>query len=156
MYQTGTAHSLVHSCIAGETNAVHVCSQETLRTYLEVVSFILTIDATEEVIADTYADVNNYSQFSGMSETGFAQKPRNKALRCGNLFSDRRLKSIFVQNVLPAILLKVRNYLTSHPHIGLNGISRYAESYCDMHCATKRHSACTDSLPTHSRSTSSV
>lgn len=49
-----------------ETNEVDVSSREALRTYLEVMKFMLTIYATNEVTADAYPNVTSYRHSSGM------------------------------------------------------------------------------------------
>lgn len=65
------------------------------------------------------------------------------------------MKFTFVEKLLLAKRSKVRNYLSIHPHIGLNVLARYAESYCDALRAIQRQAARTDSLPTQRWSTSS-
>ncbi|CAN8074214.1 unnamed protein product [Agarophyton chilense] len=53
-YLTGSAHALIQSRLFGETGAVDVRRCKMLRTYSEVVNFLLTTYATDEVIADAY------------------------------------------------------------------------------------------------------
>ncbi|CAN8074212.1 unnamed protein product [Agarophyton chilense] len=77
----------------------------------------------------------------------YSQKIWTKALRCGNVFPDRRLTSIFVEVLLPAMRAKVRNHLTSHPHIGYDALARYAESYGYTHRSARRQSVRTETPP---------
>ena len=52
-----------------------------------------------------------------MMEEVYSNQFWNKALRCGTIFSDGRLKSLFVEELLPATCAQVRNYLATHPGV---------------------------------------
>ena len=62
-----------------------------------------------------------------MSETEYGDRLWRKALRCGNVFSDSRLKSLFAEGLLPAIRTQVRHHLTTQPRIAFTKLTRYAE-----------------------------
>lgn len=59
----------------GEVKAVDFRSQESLWTYSEVLNFMSTTYATNEVVADAYAEVTNYAQLSAMSHTAIRSIP---------------------------------------------------------------------------------
>ena len=52
-----------------------------------------------------------------MTEEVYSNHLWEKALRCGTVFSYRRLKSLFVEGLLPATCAEVRNYLTTNPSV---------------------------------------
>lgn len=114
-----------------------------------------TTYATDEIIPDRVAEVTLYRQASGMSEMEFAEMFWTKALRCGNVLTDRNLKEIFVEGLLSAIRSKVRNYLTSHPNIGYDALVRYPESYGDTHRVSRRQSVRVDTQKPTARKGSS-
>ena len=62
-----------------------------------------------------------------MSETEYGDRLWWKALRCGNVSSDSRLKALFADGLLPAIRTHVLHHLTTHPRIALTELTRYAE-----------------------------
>lgn len=62
---------------------------------------------------------------------------------------------MFVENLLLAIRSKIRNHLTTHPHIGLNSLARYEEWYGNTHRVTRWQSVGTDYLPAERRGSSS-
>ena len=98
-------------------------SADRLTSYSEVVHFLLKTYATDEVLAEAYADVQNYAQPSGMSEIDYSRRLYDKALRCGNVFSDQVLKGIFVEGIGESIRAHVRNYLAEHPDVDLTKLA---------------------------------
>ena len=62
-----------------------------------------------------------------MSETEYGDRLWRKALRCGNVFSGSRLKSLFAKGLLPVIRTQVRHHLTTHPRIAFTKLPRYVE-----------------------------
>ena len=140
-YLTGQAHALLQSRLNGNTMAVDVEQRELLETYPEVVNFLLRTYATDEVIAEAVGDVTSFRQSSNMTEEVYSNHLWDKALRCGTVFSDRRLKSLFTEGLLPATCAQVRNYLASHPHVDYQAVARYAQAIGETHRASRRHGA---------------
>ena len=126
-FMTGTALAKVQTRIVGESGAADARRDEVLSSYPEVVNYLLRTYATNEVMAEAYADVTNFLQSSGMSETEYGDRLWRKALRCGNVFSDSWLKSLFAEGLLPAIGTQMRHHLTTHPRIAFAELTRYVE-----------------------------
>ena len=116
-YLTDQAHALFQSRLNGNTMVVEVEQREMLRTYSQVVNFFLRTYANDEVISEEVGDVTSFRQVSNMTEEVYSNYLWDKALRCGTVFSDRRLKSLFVKELLPATCAQVRNYLATHPNV---------------------------------------
>lgn len=56
-----------------------------------------------------------------------------EAPRCDTVFSDRRLKSLFAESLLPATFAQVRNYLATHASVDFNTVARYAQAIGKPH-----------------------
>ena len=61
-YLTGQAQRLLQSRLNGNTMAVDVERRELLRTYPQVVNFLLRTYATDEVISEAVGDVTSFRQ----------------------------------------------------------------------------------------------
>ena len=68
-----------------------------------------------------------------MTEEVYSNQLWDKALRCVIVFSDRRLKSLFVEGLLPATCAQVRNYLATHPGVDYQAVARYAQAIGETH-----------------------
>lgn len=134
---TGKAHSLVQPRVTAVSSIVDNPGMEILTTYPEVMSFCFTRYASDEVIADADAQTTSYGQNPGNTETEFSQKLWMKAFKCGNVYFERQLTSIFVEGLLLSIRAKVRNYLIMHPRTAYTEIVRFAESEENTHRPTK-------------------
>ena len=126
-FMTGTAMAKVQTRIVGESRVADARGDEVLSSYPEVVNYLLRTYATNEVIAEAYAEVTNFLQSSRMSETEYGDRLWEKALRCGNVFSDSRLKLLFAEGLLPAIRTQMRHHLMTHPRIAFTELTRYTE-----------------------------
>lgn len=136
-YLTWQAHSLLQPRLRRESAIVNDPGTEALMTYPEVASFPFSRYATDEVIADADAELNSYRQRTGMTETEFSQKLRDKALRCENVYSEQRVKSLFEEGLLQTTRTRVRNYLTTHPPTSHTELARFSESCGDTHSSAK-------------------
>ena len=137
-YLTGQAHALLQSRLHGNTMAVDAEQRELLETYPEVVNYLLRTYATDEVISEAVGDVTSFRQSSNMTEEVYSNHLWDKALRCGTVFSDRRLKSLFVEGLLPATCAQVRNYLASHPSVDYQAVARFAQAIGETHRSARR------------------
>ena len=137
-YLTGQAHALLQSRLHGNTMAVDAEQRELLETYAEVVNFLLRTYATDEVISEAVGDVTSSRQSSNMTEEVYSNQLRDKALRCGTVFSARRLKSLFVEGLLPTTCAQVQDYLATHLSVDYQAVSRYAQAIGETHCSARR------------------
>ena len=97
--------------------AVDAEQRELLETYAEVINFLLRTYATDEVISEAVGDVTSFRQSSNMTEEVYSTQLLDKTLRCGTVFSDMPLKSLFVEGFLPATCAQVRIYPATHPGV---------------------------------------
>ena len=137
-YLTRQAHALLQSRVHGNTMAVDAEQRELLETDAEIVSFLLRTYATDEVISEAVGDVTSFRQISNMTEEVYSNQLWDKALRCGTVFSDRRLRSPFVEGLLPATCAQVRNYLATHPGVDYQAVARYVQAIGETHRSARR------------------
>ena len=114
-YLSGQAHALLQSLLNRNTMAIDVERRELLQTYQQVINFLLRTFATDAVISEAFGDVTSFRQSSNMTEEVYSNHLWDKALRCGTVFSGRRVKSLFVERLLSATCAQVCNYLATHP-----------------------------------------
>ena len=134
----GQAGALVKSRLAGQTMAMDSERGELLTCYKELVNFLLHTYATDDVMAETVADVEGLKQSTSMTETGFSDELWRRALRCGTVFSSRRIRGYFVEGVLPAIRTQLRDYAARHPYATYESIVRYARGLGTTYRAMRR------------------
>lgn len=99
---------------------------EMLRTYGDVVNFLLQKYATDEVIAEAYNDVVNFRQSSATTKKTYSRMLWDKALRCGTVFSDRRLKSLSIDGLLPGTRAQTLHFLSLDPRSYYHKVVRQA------------------------------
>ena len=80
--------------------------------------------ATDEAISEAVGDVTSFRQSSNMTEEVYSNHLWYKALRCSTVFSDRRLKSLFFERLLPATCTQVRSYLATHLDVHYQSVAR--------------------------------
>ena len=137
-YLTGQAHALLQSRLIGNTMAVDSEQRDMLESYEEVFNFLLRTYATDEIIAEAYTKVVSFRQSSNMTEESYSNQLWDRALRCGTVFSDRRLKSLYVEGLLPATCAQVRNYLATHATVDYQAVSRYEQAIGETHRSARR------------------
>lgn len=101
---------------------------ERLSSYVEVVNFMLATYATDDVIARAVKTLENYKQLPGMAPTDFAKRLYTKALRCGMVYEEKRVKSLFVEGLEDAVCDNVRLYWSRNPSEPLTQLARYADT----------------------------
>lgn len=80
----------------------------------------------------------NFRQTSSMSEAAFADHLWDRVLRCGTVFSDRRLKATYAEGLLPSTCAQVRNHLASNPLLYFRAVARYAQALGSTTRASRR------------------
>lgn len=81
--------------------AVDSKRSEGLRTYGDAVNVLLRACATDEVIAKASNDVANLLQSFAMAKKTYCRKLWDKSLHCKTVLSNKRLKSLFIDMLLP-------------------------------------------------------
>ena len=113
--------------------AVDAEQHELLETYAEIFNFLLRMYAMDEVISEAVSDVTSFCQSSNLTEEVYSNQLWDLALRCGTVFSDRRLKSLFVEVLLPTTCAQVRNYLATHLGVKYQAVARYVQAIGETH-----------------------
>lgn len=85
-------------------------SEEKLTSYCAVVNHILGEYASDGIIAETVHDIANTRQPSGSTTGDYVHILWAKALRCGRVYNEARLKSIFVEGVDLSLRHSLRAY----------------------------------------------
>lgn len=132
----GQAQAMLQSRLVGSSMAIDAKHRELLTSYPQVVNFLIRNYATDEVIAEAYNEVINCKQAATMTELRYSQLLWDKALRCGTVFSDLRLKSLFADGVSEVIRAQVRNHLASHTSLDYHALVRYAQAIGESHRKT--------------------
>lgn len=70
-----------------------------LKGYCQVVNYLLETYATDDVVAEDEADITNYEHPKSMSAMQYLQAMWKEALRCGQVYSDSRLKRVLIEGV---------------------------------------------------------
>lgn len=94
----------------------------------EVVNLILVTYATYDAIAIAVKYLEFYKQASSMTPTEFAKKMYTKALRCGPVYEEMRLKLLFVHGLGDAVYDSVRLYRSQNLSEPLTLLVRYADN----------------------------
>lgn len=66
-----------------------------MRTYGDVMNFLLRTYAMDEFITEAYNEIARSRQSFAMTQYIYFGMLWDKAFRCGTVFSDRRSKSLF-------------------------------------------------------------
>lgn len=82
-----------------------------------MVNFLFRVYASEEIISQAYAEVQNTSPSTAVGETDYGDQLRRRAKRCANVFTDNGMKSLFAEVLLTAIRQQVRHILSSNPKL---------------------------------------
>lgn len=111
---------------------------ETLRTYGDVMNFLLQTYATNQVIAEAYSDVLDFHQNSALTKETSSRISMNKNLRSGLISSDRRLQSLPIDRLLPRTRAQTRQFNSSNPVLGYYTVARLDHALDDTVRAAKR------------------
>lgn len=99
-----------------------------LTSYCQVVNHLLRTFATDDIIAEAEADLTRCVQTDKMTEAQFEALLWKKALRCGSVFPETRLRSLFIEGLNATIRQIVRGEWARHPDADLGTLQRYATS----------------------------
>lgn len=109
------AESLLLTRVTESSMVEHSKRCEMLRTYRDVVKFLLRTYETDGVVAKAYNDVVNFCQSSAMTEENFYRMNWDKALRCEIVLSNRRLRSLCIDGLLSGTRTQTRQFLVLNP-----------------------------------------
>ncbi|CAN8075864.1 unnamed protein product [Agarophyton chilense] len=138
-FLTGQARDRVVSRISGTTDLVDAQDRELLRSYPQVVHYLLETYATDDVIMDAHQEGIFFRQSSKMTESAFADDLWKKGCRCGNVFTEGRLKNHFITKFLPAIRTHVCNYHTENPQYSFLTLVTHAKGYGKTYRTSRRN-----------------
>lgn len=83
---------------------------EVLHTYDDEETFMLLTSAPDEVIGKACSDVVSFLQSSAMTEQIYSKVLSDKALHCKTVFSNKRWKSFFTDELLPGASPQTRQF----------------------------------------------
>lgn len=109
-------------------------------------NFLIPEHGTEEVIAKAYSDVVNFCQNLALTEDIYSRMLRNNTLRCGTQFFDRRLKSLFIDRLLPETRTHIRQCLFSSLRLEYPTVVQQAESLGDSGRVARRPATTTPAI----------
>lgn len=108
-----------------------------LRPYGDVVIFLLQTYVTDEVIARAY-NVVLYRQRSSVTDENYVRILWNKALRYRTGFSDRRLKSLFIDGLLQRTQAQTRQFPFFYTQSDHHTVARQVEALEDWVRVSRR------------------
>ena len=129
---TGQAEGLIQSKLAVDEEG-----RELLTSYREVVNCLLEKYATDEIIAEAYADVINFRHGSAVQESAFDQSLWDKTARCGAVFSDRRRKQLFAEGFMDSIRSQVVHQLSNHSDMTYQSLVKFAQGLGNTYRAAR-------------------
>jgi len=133
-----SARTTTVSASGGKTKASQLTS------YPAVVQFLLRTYATDEVIAEADAEISRYRQPDRMSPQDYAHNLWTKALKCGTVHDEDRLKGIFIEGLHESIRQSVRNYWSKNGDADLQELARHAKSMANIRGDKPTQSPMTD------------
>lgn len=74
-----------------------------------------------------------------MAEKAYSNHLWDKVLLCGTVFSDHRVKLLYVEGLLPATCAQVRNYPATHAMVDYQAVARYVQAIGEAHRWARRH-----------------
>ena len=115
-------------------------SKGQLRTYSEIVNYLLKTYASDDVIAEAEEGLRHFVQAPGMTELDFATKLTLKVLRCGHVYNEAKMIGFFIEGLNESIRSSVRSYWGENPAADLSTLARKAASIAKLVGQTHRDS----------------
>ena len=84
-------------------NNLSLWEDEFIPLYPRLVAWLLDENATPRVLREAYLSVTSIRQNSDENEQTYGQRLRRAAVRTGGVFTDKQLKNLFVDGLLPAV-----------------------------------------------------
>lgn len=103
-----------------ETDIDHITR---IGSFCELMAYLLTSYATEEVLDLAVHDIEHFENPTRSYNRDYAHKIWKKAVRYGNLFSERSMKTIFANGLDVCYQLTVRQHMVEEP---LSDLTRLA------------------------------
>lgn len=99
----------------GRKIRVTVLCDVRLPLYVKVVSYLLGICATDNIIAQAIKKLEFHRQAPGKPAALYATSLYTKALWCDIIYGEKRVKSLFVEGLDASIYKSMRDYLEQYP-----------------------------------------
>jgi hypothetical protein len=93
-----------------------------LYLYAEAVQWFLTTYAREALLADAYRDVTAIKQKADEDEVVYGYRLRKTSLRCGDIFTERTLTSLYIDGLLPYSQHLVRNLASAQKTVTIHEV----------------------------------
>lgn len=94
-----------------------------LTTYCKAVKYLLKTYATNDVISEADAEITNFKQPTGMTAVCHCEVLWEKALGCGRVYDEPRLKAIFIEGTHSSIRNLMRTYWGAHKETTLHNLA---------------------------------
>jgi len=104
---------------------------DSINSFPEAVQWLLLTYAREPVLHDAYREVRDMVQGVGEHEQQFASRLRNAAIRCGDVFKEQDLITIYVGGLKPHARFAVRESLSRTDRRTFQQIREHAQSLGD-------------------------
>jgi len=104
---------------------------DSINAYAEAVQWLLLTYARESVLHDAYREVRDMIQGVGEKEQQFAARLRKAAIRCGDVFKEQDLITIYVGGLRPHARYAVRESLSRTDKRTFQQIREHAQSLGD-------------------------
>lgn len=110
-----------------------------LSSYVEVVIFLLTTYAAENVIVQAARSLENCKQSPRMARTDFCKRLYAEALHCDSLYEEKRVRSLSIDGLEDAVSDNFQLYRSRNPSEPLTEIASY--TYTVIKIADSRRAA---------------
>lgn len=99
-----------------------------LRLYVLVVKYLFKRYATDVFIAEAKATITNYEHPVGITTVQYYQARYDRALRCGMIYNEARLKAIFIKGLHAFICYSVGIYCGANYKATIQNLVRHTTS----------------------------
>lgn len=117
--------------------------EETLTTYCQPVSYLLSTYETYDVLVEPRVHIMNYKQPGNFFVTPYSETICEKAPRSRRVYIELRLKSVFIGGLHPSIILSKETYLVSSKRATLQNLARDATLLLKLQQVSSMSSATT-------------
>lgn len=104
-----------------------------LSTYVEVVNYLQTTYATDDIIAKAIKELESYEQAPGLFAALYAKIVYTKTLRCGIVCEREKIKSSIYEGLYNSICDNMRVCLGQNPRAPLTELTCYPDTLIKLY-----------------------
>lgn len=99
-----------------------------LKTYCEVVNYLLKTYATNENISCAVRDIATYKKPDKMTPTEYGNALWMRTFVCGTVYDEDRVKGLFLEGLSECVKPAIDTFWGTHPTLDLHQLAAFATS----------------------------